>query len=102
MCHQSSTRAKRDQPPIGTAVAQNRLRKPLHFTQHTLFSLVRFCDEKEDDVLHVFLRQVCVIILILNILYSNQMHKSLTKIKIKLSNKNILLLYKSLEENVVV
>ncbi len=38
-------------------------------------------------MLHVFLRQVCVFILILNILYSNKMHKTLTKIKIKLSGK---------------
>ncbi len=67
----------------------------------TLFSLVRFrvCDDK-DCLLNVFLRHVCVFILILNILYSNK----LTQIKINLSGKYILLFYKrkSLEENVVV
>ncbi len=44
MCHQSTARAKRDQPQRSdAAVAQNRLRKP--WWRHTLFSLVRFCDD---------------------------------------------------------
>ncbi len=47
MCHQSTARAKRDQPPrSGAAVAQNRLREP--WWRHTLFSLVRFCDNKHE------------------------------------------------------
>ncbi len=47
MCHQSTARAKRDQPlRSGAAVAQNRLLKP--WWRHTLFSLVRFCDDKHE------------------------------------------------------
>ncbi len=47
MWHQSTARAKRDQQPrSGAAGAQNRLRKP--WWRHTLFSLVRFCDDKHE------------------------------------------------------
>ncbi len=53
MCHQSTARAKRDQPPrSGAAVAQNQLREP--WWRHTLFSLVRFCDDKHDCCMCLF------------------------------------------------
>ncbi len=56
MCHQSTARARRDQPPrSGAAVAQNRLRNP--WWRHTILSLVRFCDDKH-NVCCVFILSV--------------------------------------------
>ncbi len=56
MCHQSTARAKRDQPlRSGAADAQNRLLEL--WWRHTLFSLVRFCYDKH-EVCCVFIRTI--------------------------------------------